>query len=473
MIKKMLNWKRIMVFLLTVILVCGLIPGELSTVQAGESANGSTAPCNVDNLNFTFQTVDGGTVSSTANGKPKLLLFYFGKDEICKKILTDLSQIENYENVDIVTINDFHTKEETIDFRKTYANGRDDIYFCYDLKKEDNSTGEYGKVVGATSSNMTYPIAVYIDANNKIQQVKHDINDAQEIIDDLNTYCNAGLNVEIYPEVTNVVNVVSGIHIYWNPATDATKYGVWRSANGLFGDYKWIANPTSTHFIDTKVESGEDYHYKITVLNTENNRHVRESSNCFYIDCVGTPDITSRVNKAAGITLGWNKVAGANGYAIYRKPYSGNSAWTRVATINNANTLTWTDTSVKSANGSIYKYTIRAIGGEYGTLSGCRNAGRTMVRLSSRTLNSAKKASATSIKCTWNTTSQATGYEVRFMVGSSVYKTFAVTNYKTGAKTFTGLKTGQNYKIQVRSYKKVAGVGTFYSAWSTEKYVRL
>lgn len=470
MIKKMLNWKRIMVFLLTVILVCGLIPGEISTVQAGESANGSTAACNVNNLDINFPSVDGGTVSSRANGKPKLLLFFFSNDN-SKKLISDLCQIKDYGNIDIIAIHDYHSKEETISFRDTYANGRDYIDFCYD--KDGNYLWEYAKAVGVKTDILTYVNAVFIDSNNKIQQVKHDISDAQEIIDDLNTYCNAGLNIEIYPEVTNVVNVVSGIHIYWNPATDATKYGVWRSANGLFGDYKWIANPTSTHFIDTKVESGEDYHYKITVLDTVNNRHVRESSNCFYIDCVATPDITSRANKAVGITLGWNKVAGAKGYAIYRKPYSGNSAWTRVATINNANTLTWTDTSVKTANGSIYKYTIRAIGGEYGTLSGCRSTGRTMVRLTSRTLSSAKKASITSIKCSWNTTSQATGYEVRFMVGSSVYKTFAVTNYKTGTKTFTGLKTGQNYKIQVRSYKKVEDVGTFYSAWSTPKYISL
>ena len=58
------------------------------------------------------------------------------------------------------------------------------------------------------------------------------------------------------------------------------------------------------------------------------------------------------------------------------------------------------------------------------------------------------------------------------MVGSSVYKTFTVGNYKTGTKTFTGLKAGQTYKIQVRSYKKVDGMG-FYSAWSTAQNVTL
>ena len=88
-------------------------------------------------------------------------------------------------------------------------------------------------------------------------------------------------------------------------------------------------------------------------------------------------------------------------------------------------------------------------------------------------VGNAVKTGATSIKCTWSTTTQATGYEVRFMVGSTVYKTVTVGNYKTGVKTFTGLKAGQTYKIQIRTYKKVDGVGSFYSAWSTAKMVSL
>ena len=132
------------------------------------------------------------------------------------------------------------------------------------------------------------------------------------------------------------------------------------------------------------------------------------------------------------------------------------------------------DESVKTNNGTVYKYTIRALAGsDMKTLSGCRSTGRTMARLTSRTLNNATKASATSIKCNWSTTSVCNGYEVRFMAGDTVYQTFTVGNYKTGVKTFTGLKAGQTYKIQVRSYKKVDGVGTFYSAWSTAKTVSL
>lgn len=204
-----------------------------------------------------------------------------------------------------------------------------------------------------------------------------------------------------------------------------------------------------------------------------NNANHSEKPETNNVIVLSTPDITSRINKAAGITLGWNKIEGATGYAIYRKPYSGNDSWERVATISGNTTFTWTDTSVKNENGTAYKYTIRALAGaDMKTMSGCRIEGRSMVRLTSRTLSGATKASATSIKCTWTTSSAVTGYEVRFMVGDTVYKTFTVSDCKVGVKTFTGLEAGQTYKIQVRSYKKIDGM-EFFSAWSTAKNVTL
>ena len=223
------------------------------------------------------------------------------------------------------------------------------------------------------------------------------------------------------------------------------------------------------HFTDTKVESGKTYYYKITAMNTDYNIHGGKSE-AIGITYVSTPDITTRTNTAAGIKLEWNKITGATGYAIYRKSYDGTDAWVRIATISGNSTFSWVDTSVKNNNGTAYKYTIRALAGSnMKTLSGCRNAGRTMVRLSSQVLKSAARASDTSVKCSWTTSSRVTGYEVRFLVDGEVYKTFTIGNYKTGVKTFAGLLDGKTYTIQVRTYKKVDGVGTFYSDWSTAK----
>lgn len=266
-----------------------------------------------------------------------------------------------------------------------------------------------------------------------------------------------------------IVNVVDGVHVYWKEAENAAKYVLIRIASGLKDSFLETSN---THYTDKNTESGAHCTYYVGSLTLDDSiAGISDSVSITYVD---TPDITGRANKSSGIQIGWNKVYGATGYAIYRKSYSGNDAWVRVKTITGNNTFSWIDNSVKSENGKVYKYTVRALAGsDRSILSGCRNTGRTMVRLTTKNLSSADKASATSIKCAWETTSAANGYEVRFMVGSSVYKTFTVGNYKTGVKTFTGLESGKTYKIQVRTYKKVSGVGTFYSAWSEAKYVKL
>ena len=59
------------------------------------------------------------------------------------------------------------------------------------------------------------------------------------------------------------------------------------------------------------------------------------------------------------------------------------------------------------------------------------------------------------------------------MIDDEVYKTFTVGNWKTGAKTFTGLRVDETYTVQIRTYKKVDGVGSFYSDWSTVKTVKI
>ncbi len=267
-----------------------------------------------------------------------------------------------------------------------------------------------------------------------------------------------------------IANVVSGVHVYWKAVDGVGKYGVWRSETGKDGTYKWLANPTVPHFIDTTAKSGKTYYYKVTSMDTESGQHSAKSE-AIGITFISTPDITSRENTSQGIKLGWQKISGATGYAIYRKV--GTNDWKRVATIEGGSTLSWLDTAVKSGNGTTYKYTIRALYGT--TLSGCRNTGRTMVRLFTPTISSAA-AHATkdgTAFLRWNKNARASGYEVRFLLDGKVAKTFTVTNVNTVARSFDGLTEGKTYTVQVRSYFKTPSAGTYYSAWSTPIDVKI
>ena len=270
------------------------------------------------------------------------------------------------------------------------------------------------------------------------------------------------------PTITKMANTVSGVHVYWNTVPNATAYTVYR-ATSKNGTYTRVASVSATNYTDIQVTSGTTYFYKIRANVATVQSGASAAKGMAFVD---TPDITLRVNRSTGIGLGWNRVAGATGYAIYRRSYDGSDAWVRVGTVTDNSTLTWVDTSAKPKNGTIFRYTVRALAGsDRKTLSGCRNTGRTMVRLFTPTISSAAKASATSMKVAWNRNAQASGYEVRLMVNGSVYKTYTVGGGENLAKTITGLTKGTTYKVQVRSYKKVTGVGSFYSAWSAEKNV--
>ena len=264
------------------------------------------------------------------------------------------------------------------------------------------------------------------------------------------------------------VNMTNGIHIYWKAVKGTEKYGVWRSETGINGSYTWLGNPTDTHFLDKNVESGKTYYYKVTTLDTESNTHSIKSR-AIGITYVTAPAITSRINRSAGISISWTPVEGAAGYVVFRQGGVDEGEWTKVASISKPDSNSWCDKATADADGEVYKYTVCALN-EEGIQSGC-SAGRTAVRLTTRMLNSAKKVDDTSVECSWDTSDWATGYEVRFMVGDDVFSIFNVDDHTVGDAVFKDLEAEQTYKIQVRSYRDVEGIGVFYSAWSPEKNV--
>lgn len=279
-------------------------------------------------------------------------------------------------------------------------------------------------------------------------------------------------NLRVPQKPYKITNVVSGIRIYWNAGSGISKYGIWRSVDGKNGPYKLIATTSATNYLDTQANSGKLYYYRLTSIDQSGTHS--EKSESIGKTFIGTPDLTLRVNRAVGIGLSWNEIKGATGYAIYRKTPNSLRGWVRVATINDPHTISWNDTSVRNNNGTIYKYTVRALGGsDLSILSGCYGNGKTMVRLTSQTVKSAEKVGSGSIRCTWSANSQAHGYEVRFISDEGQQKTITIGNVETTSRTISGFLSNEQYKIQVRSYKKVNGIGTFYSAWSVAKYVSM
>lgn len=119
------------------------------------------------NLNFTFTTISESTVSTSASGKPKVLIFYNASDSNGLDTIQDVSEL-NITTADIIAVEVKQAAKSTVEQVKA-SYGNDSIIFCYDTTNTTNQNfWRYPQTIAGISS-ITYPVLVYIDAQNIVQ----------------------------------------------------------------------------------------------------------------------------------------------------------------------------------------------------------------------------------------------------------------------------------------------------------------
>lgn len=179
--------------------------------------------------------------------------------------------------------------------------------------------------------------------------------------------------------------------------------------------------------------------------------------------------ISSLTNTSSGIKIKWSKVTGASGYYIYRKTSSG--SYKKIKTIQSTSTLSYTDTAVKSKNGTAYTYKVVPYSG---STKGSFEAQKT-VRLTGTTLSGVSSPSSKKMAVKWAQKTNVTGYQIQYSTSStfaSGNKTAKVSGATKVSKTISSLKKGKTYYVRIRTYKTVSGK-IYYSAWSSAKKVKI
>ncbi|MCM1297479.1 MAG: InlB B-repeat-containing protein, partial [Muribaculaceae bacterium] len=189
------------------------------TVQV--TAKESDTALDLDNLSDTYTALDDTQISSTANGKPKLLIFYSNTCGNCRSTIRGISeQIADFAGIDIYAIETTQaTKEEVATYQETY--GCEEITFSYDVTSgNENSMWAYIRAVrsGAGSTiNATWPVICYIDADNRLQCLTMGWYEADEILSNLQKYC--GMTI-VTPQTYTITYILNGgTNSTENPAT--------------------------------------------------------------------------------------------------------------------------------------------------------------------------------------------------------------------------------------------------------------
>ena len=166
------------------------------------------------------------------------------------------------------------------------------------------------------------------------------------------------------------------------------------------------------------------------------------------------------VNVSGGVKITWKKVTGATGYLVYRGS-------TKIATIKAGNTLAYTDTKA-NVNGTKYTYSIKAYAGK-SSLNAATSGKAYYYFVSRPSVPGLSYKSGSGIKVSWKTNSKASGYQIKYVLGSAE-KTVTVSGKSVNSKTISGVKAKKTYTVYLRTYKKVSGQ-TYYSAWSAAKTI--
>lgn len=182
---------------------------------------------------------------------------------------------------------------------------------------------------------------------------------------------------------------------------------------------------------------------------------------------VGKPCLQKVQNVTDGITIKWSKSSNASGYYVYRRALG--KRWTRIAKVKGKESASYTDKMVKSKNGKIYFYTVKAYKGK--KLSAYDKKGMKIYRLEAPKICELARKSTGIITVKWERNKKAGGFQVQSARTSDFKKQKLTRNRKSASKvsiSLTNLKQKKTYYVRARCYKKLDGV-VYYSAWSNVK----
>ena len=247
-------------------------------------------------------------------------------------------------------------------------------------------------------------------------------------------YETQGITSLICPEFT-LANSASGISISWDQVTGAQNYRIYRR-NSATDDWVQLAEVIGTSYTDMTAEAGSTYYYTVRAFDGSTYGNYISDEKILRLT---VPEFTM-TNGTNGVTIDWEKVAGAQTYRVYRRT-SATGSWTQLTEVSS---LSYTDKTAKS--GTTYYYTVRAFAGSN---SSRYISDSTICFLENPQVETSCVKSVVTVS--WEKITGASGYRVYRRASESEGWTQIAT---TSAPSYTdkNAKEGQTYYYTARAY---------------------
>ena len=391
-------------------------------------------PLNCDNPQYDNVALDGTTVTTASSSKPKIMIYFSTQCGYSQATIQGLSK-NTYTGVDIIAVAvNTTSSDEVIAFKNTYGN--DDICFAY--KNVETSSTVQSQMwsyvhMNSSATQISFPVIVYIDSNNKVQNVTTGYQALSDIEENMQHYCGVIGDGNVYT-------------IKYNP-------------NGGTGDSIRKTYPVSTTAVveectyakdgynfsgwNTKVDgSGTNYKPGDEISSPRSNMVLYAQWNVnVTLDNVVLGEF---INISSGVRINWKAVANAKTYQVYRKTPEGK--WTLLT--NKETGTTYTDT--RAENGKTYYYTVRALNGDMRSPSYDGNKKITCIRALDNVELGEFKNTSDGVQINWKAVANAKTYQIYRKTPEG--KWTLLTNKETGTTyTDTTAENGKTYYYTVRA----------------------
>ena len=389
---------------------------------------------NLDNPQYDNVALDGTTVATVSFSKPKILIYFSTQCGYSQATIGEISK-NTYTGADIVAVAVNTTSVDDVTaFKNTYGN--DDICFAYknveDSPIAQNQMWSYVHM-NTSATHISFPVIVYIDSNNKVQNVTTGYQALSDIEENMQHYCGVISDGNVYT-------------IKYNPnggTGDSIRKTYPVNTTAVAEECTYAKDGYSFSGWNTKADgSGTGYKPGDEISSPKSNivLYAQWNANVTLDNVV----LGKFVNIGNGVQINWKEVANAESYRIGRRAENGK--W-KVLT-NSATGSSYTDTTAE--DGVTYYYTVRAINDKVVSASYDTKKSITCVRKLGKAELQEFKNTSSGVEVNWKEVANAENYRVGRRAENGKWK--VLTNSATGSSyTDTTAEDGVTYYYTVRA----------------------